>query len=91
MFNKGKYNFFAERTAGKAAGGDGTGEGEAPIMRDAENPTSLSNDMSPVVKVKPQFPRAAGDTAIDVRNYVFLDEQTKATDPQGHHHPRCRQ
>ncbi|MBK9762929.1 MAG: PD40 domain-containing protein [Flavobacteriales bacterium] len=81
VFNKGKYNFFAERTAGKAAGGDGTGEGEAPIMRDAENPTSLSNDMSPVVKVKPQFPRAAGDTAIDVRNYVFLDEQTKATDP----------
>ena len=74
QFNKGKYLFYSGRTGdGRTAfkGGDGPGAG-------VDGPGSEGDggidDMSPVVKVDPQVPRPKGSEAIDVRNYVFLDD-----------------
>lgn len=36
--------------------------------------TGADEGFSPVVKVDPQVERPAGDDAVDIRNYVFLDE-----------------
>ncbi len=74
QFRDGRYHFYTGRTAEERLAGAAGRTGEDPATRDAANPTSLSNDMSPVVKVDPQFPRPKGDKAIDVRNYVFSDE-----------------
>jgi hypothetical protein len=41
----------------------------------------MSNDMSPVVKVPPQFPRPTGSDVVDIRNYIFLDEVPGAPKP----------
>ena len=82
QFRDGRYHFYAARTFDDRSAGAGTGEGEDPTAREAANPSALSNDMSPVVKVDPQFPRPKGEQAIDVRNYVFLDEVGGAAKPE---------
>ncbi|HMC98349.1 MAG TPA: hypothetical protein VKG92_11875, partial [Flavobacteriales bacterium] len=74
QYRDGKYRFYVGRTSdGRTAANNGT-EQPGPGSQDAANPTSLSNDMSPVVKVDPQVPRPTGADAVDVRNYVFSDE-----------------
>jgi hypothetical protein len=81
QFNNGKYQFFSGRTGdgrtslqdgnGSGTGGDGTGpDGNGGI-----------DDMSPVVKVDPQVPRPKGREAVDVRNYVFLDDPPSTGTP----------
>ena len=82
QFADGRYRFYAGRTVEDRTATGGGGEGGGPQERDASNPTSLSNDMSPVVKVDPQFPRPQGNNAIDVRNYVFLDEVGGTAQPE---------
>jgi len=74
QYRDGRYHFYTGRTVEERTALNGGAEGADPLQRDAENPTALSNDMSPVVKVDPQFPRPTGKDAIDVRNYVFSDE-----------------
>jgi hypothetical protein len=39
--------------------------------------------LSPVVKVDPQVPRPTGADAVDIRNYVFLDELNRTVPPKG--------
>ncbi|MBL7939398.1 MAG: PD40 domain-containing protein [Flavobacteriales bacterium] len=82
QYRDGRYHFYAARTFDDRSAGTDGGEGDDPQARDAANPTSLSNDMSPVVKIDPQFPRPKGEGAIDVRNYVFLDEVGVAAKPE---------
>ena len=82
QYRDGRYHFYAGRTFDERSAGAGSGEGEGPLTRGAPNATSLSNDMSPVVKVDPQFPRSTAPDAIDVRNYVFLDEIGNVVKPQ---------
>ncbi len=43
-----------------------------PDSKEPANGSSTSDDLSPVIKIPPQFPRPEG--SIDVRNYVFTDE-----------------
>ena len=74
QFRDSRYHFYVGRTSdGRTAANSGT-EGPGPDAQDPANPTSLSNDMSPVVKVDPQVPRSTGVDAVDVRSYVFGDE-----------------
>ncbi|MBX2973061.1 MAG: PD40 domain-containing protein, partial [Flavobacteriales bacterium] len=80
QYRDGRYHFhvgrlYDERTTGASPATPG-----APEARDAANPASLSDDMSPVVKVPPRDPRPKGEGAIDVRNYVFLDERGPNSD-----------
>ena len=69
----GKYRFQAgpiqTGTAQVAPSG-----GDVPEPQDPANGTSLTDDLSPVLKVDPQLPRPSGENAIDIQNYVFLDE-----------------
>ncbi|HRH38135.1 MAG TPA: hypothetical protein PK760_07315, partial [Flavobacteriales bacterium] len=70
----GKYRFFTGRTdEGRTAAATNTGQPD-PDTKDAANPNSISDDMSPVVKVDPQVPRNSGKDAVDIQNYVFSDE-----------------
>lgn len=79
QYRDGRYHFYTGRTNDERMTGVPGAPGADPSTRDAANPTALSNDMSPVVKVDPQFPRPKGEKAIDVRNYVFLDEAVNNT------------
>ncbi len=79
QFRDGRYHFYTGRTIEDRTAKGAGGNGSDPQPQDAANSTSLSNDMSPVVKVDPQNPRPTGADAIDVRNYVFLDEVAGAT------------
>lgn len=84
QYRDGRYHFYAGRI-----GDDRSAEGGAIAPGDPDErvtaPTSLTDDMSPVVKVPPRDPRPTGEGAIDVRNYVFSDEPGQATTPQGRH------
>lgn len=81
QYMDGRYHFYSGRTYDPRSAGATSLPGEDPGPRDAENPSSMSNDMSPVVKVPPQFPRPTGKDAVDIRNYTFLDELAGATKP----------
>lgn len=83
LFRDGRYRFYVGRiTDDRSAQALPVTDG-APVQREAANPSSLSNDMSPVVKVDPRDPRPTGG-GIDVRNYVFSDETgDKPAQPQG--------
>ncbi|MBK8500498.1 MAG: PD40 domain-containing protein [Flavobacteriales bacterium] len=70
----GRYWFYGGRTIDGRTALSGSGESQGPDTLDAANATSLSDDMSPVVKVEPQVPRAVGQGAVDIRNYTFSDE-----------------
>lgn len=74
QFKDGRYRFFTGRTTEDRVTHVGSDVTD-PAARTAANPTALSNDMSPVVKVDPRDPRPKGEGAIDVRDYVFQDEQ----------------
>lgn len=85
QYRDGRYHFQVGKVLDETVmNGDGPSQG-SPGQRDAANPTALSDDMSPVVKVAPRNPRPQGDGAIDVRNYVFSDERT--TQPGGQYTP----
>jgi WD40-like Beta Propeller Repeat len=74
QLNKGRYQFYTGRTSdGRTTQGSGS-NGKSPEPRQGTAPGSVSDDMSPVVKVEPQVPRHSGADAIDVRRYVFSDE-----------------
>lgn len=74
QYRDGRYHFYVGRTFDERTTGSGNLEDQPPPTKEASNPSALSDDMSPVVKVPTQFPRPKGAEAIDVRNYVFLDE-----------------
>ena len=72
QYTGGRYRFFIGPTAdGRTVGSQ---EGQDPEQRVAVNPSSVTDDMNPVVKVDPQVPRPTGKDAVDTRNYVFSDE-----------------
>lgn len=72
QFSNGRYRFYQGPIARTiTTGSTGTG---SPEPRDATNPSSVTDDMNPVVKVDPQVPRPTGKDAVDTRNYVFSDE-----------------
>lgn len=75
QFRDGRYHFYAGRVTDQRSASAAPVPVGPPGTEDAANPSSLSNDMSPVVKVPPRNPRPTGEGAIDVRNYVFLDER----------------
>lgn len=81
QFRDGKYRFYVGRTNDGRTSGNGGTDQPGPDAQDPTNPSSLSNDMSPVVKVAPQVPRPTGADAVDVRNYVFSDETPGSTHP----------
>lgn len=75
QFRDGRYHFYAGRVTDQRSSSASPVPLGPPGTQDAANPSSLSNDMSPVVKVQPRNPRPTGEGAIDVRNYVFMDER----------------
>jgi Tol biopolymer transport system component len=75
QFRDGRYHFYAGRVTDQRSSSASPVPVGPPGTQDAANPSSLSNDMSPVVKVPPRNPRPTGEGAIDVRNYVFMDER----------------
>ncbi len=79
----GKYRFYTGRTDEGRTSQNGGGEQPDPDAQQPANPSALSNDLSPVVKVDPQVPRHAGEDAIDIRNYVFSDETPGSPPPTG--------
>ncbi|MEZ4806655.1 MAG: hypothetical protein R2815_04190 [Flavobacteriales bacterium] len=79
----GRYHFYTGRTNdGRSAYSGGT-EVPGPGQMDAANGTSLTDDMSPVVKVDPQVPRPTGVDAVNIQEYVFLDELNGQRPPDG--------
>ena len=72
QYINGRYRFFEGRIGGEGA------TGSAPAVPDPEvaggAPGRMPETLSPVIKVDPQVPRPTGEDAVDVRNYVFLDE-----------------
>ena len=77
----GRYRFYGGRTDDGRTAQGGSGGLPSPDTLNAANPNSLSNDMSPVVKVDPQVPRSTGADAVDVLHYVFSDETPGAPPP----------
>lgn len=75
QFRDGRYHFYAGRVTDQPSSSAEPVPVGPPGTQDAANPSSLSNDMSPVVKVPPRNPRPTGEGAIDVRSYVFMDER----------------
>ncbi|MBK7385085.1 MAG: PD40 domain-containing protein [Flavobacteriales bacterium] len=69
----GKYRFYTGRTSDGRTTQSGR-EGSKPDQRRPATAGSVSDDMSPVVKVPPQEPRSTGEDAVDIRRYVFSDE-----------------
>jgi Tol biopolymer transport system component len=78
MLEKGRFRFYQGRVGSERMG---NAEGRA---QDRTTPSpqpsngSLTDDMTRVVKVPPQFPRNTAPDAIDVRRYVFSDEPAGA-------------
>lgn len=74
QYRDGGYHFYTGRTHdGRTALATG-GELPGPGAAEPANGSTVTNDMTPVVKVDPQVPRARGEGAVDVQNYVFLDD-----------------
>lgn len=81
QFRDGAYRFQLGRTTdGRTALRSMPVEPGAP----GEGPGTIGTlaDLAPVVKVDPQVPRASGADAIDVHNYVFLDDGQVAKQKQ---------
>ncbi len=74
MFIDGTYRFQVGRTDGARASVDEPSKGAAPGQRPDRTGGAIADDMSPVVKVPPAFPRDTTADAVDVRDYRFADE-----------------
>jgi hypothetical protein len=74
QFRDGRYRFFVGRTRDEGPATGAAPETPAPQQREPLNGSATTDDVSPVRKVDPQVPRAGGEDAVDIRNYVFLDE-----------------
>ena len=73
VFRDGRYNFHAGRTT------DGRSAAGRPALPDQDISTPSSGAPTdgaprPLLKVDPQVPRPGGTDAVDVRQYVFLDD-----------------
>jgi len=77
QYRDGRYHFYVGRVGEERTTQGATIQSGGPQQQEAANPSSVSDDMSPVVKVTPRDPRPTGEGAIDVRNYTFLDERTQ--------------
>lgn len=77
QYRDGRYHFYVGRVGEERTTQGATIQSGGPQQQEAANPSSVSDDMSPVVKVAPRDPRPTGEGAIDVRNYTFLDERTQ--------------
>ncbi|MEZ4790662.1 MAG: hypothetical protein R2811_11665 [Flavobacteriales bacterium] len=82
QYRNGRYHFYAGRIGDDHGAQGGVPAPVGPGKRETD-PTALTDDMSPVVKVPPRDPRPTGEGAIDVRNYVFSDEVGPATTQTG--------
>lgn len=88
QYRDGKYRFYTgPTTSGRTAQGGG-GELPGPEHVNPANGTALTDDMSPVVKIDPQVPRPKGEQAVDVQNYVFMDETPGAPPAPGQPAPK---
>ncbi|MBK9417620.1 MAG: PD40 domain-containing protein [Flavobacteriales bacterium] len=77
----GRYEFRSGRTSdGRVALNPRSTTGDVTTVRSMEEKDGV---MSPVVKVDPQVPRPSGPDAVDIRNYVFLDELNGTAPPKG--------
>ncbi|MFN3875149.1 MAG: TolB family protein, partial [Flavobacteriales bacterium] len=76
--SKGRYRFYQGRIGPDGPVSGGTLAPGSPEERLAVNPELTTDDLSPVVKVPPQHPRAAPPEGFDVRRYVFADEAAGA-------------
>lgn len=74
MLEKGRYRFYQGRVGGERLGQVGNrAPGDGPSTS-APISDSVTDDMTRVVKVPPQFPRSTAPDAINVQRYVFSDE-----------------
>ncbi len=75
MYQDGKYRFLFGSTTGArtAQGQDPPFPG--PDQREDRTGGAIADDMSPVVKVDPQFPADTTSNGVDVRDYRFADER----------------
>lgn len=81
QFRDGAYRFQLGRTSdGRTAALPAPAKMDPGVSEDG--PVIGDDDMSTVVKVDPQVPRATGADAIDVQHYVFLDDGQTAKPQQ---------
>ncbi len=73
QFTNGKYRFHAGRTVHASTAGQGSSS-DGGSNGGGEGLEGLEDAFSPVIKVDPQFPRPTGEDAVDIHNYLFLDE-----------------
>ncbi|MFZ1332105.1 MAG: hypothetical protein WAR83_07950 [Flavobacteriales bacterium] len=74
QFSGNKYLFYTGRTDTGPTSRNGGDDQPGPGQQDPANGTSLSDDMSPVVKIELQRPRPTGDSTVNIQDYVFQDE-----------------
>lgn len=73
VYENGKYHFYVGGT-NEAADPMGAVGGGTVVPPDAAAGTTITDDMSPVVKVDPIIGRDTSDQAVDIHNYRFQDE-----------------
>ncbi len=74
QYRDGRYHFYAGPTLDRASSDIDAAPLPDPDQRDPVNGTSTTDDLTPVTKVDPQVPRATGEDAVDINNYLFSDE-----------------
>ncbi|MBK8613284.1 MAG: PD40 domain-containing protein [Flavobacteriales bacterium] len=83
MYVDGAYRFmFGTTTDGRTVQGEDA-EHPGPAKRDDLTGGAITDDMSPVVKVAPQYPPDTTADAVDIRDYRFADESAAAGQKEG--------
>ena len=73
VYSNGKYHFHVG-SANEAAEPTGSNRVGGPERKENPNGSTITDDMSPVVKVDPIVPRDTTAQAVDIHNYRFADE-----------------
>ena len=81
QYRNGRYHFHAGALQETGDPDQGARQTPSPEQQDPANGTSVTDDLSPVIKIDPQEPRPSGENAIDIQNYVFLDEMAGEKPP----------
>lgn len=73
-YQDGKYHFQIGSTNESADPTGSSGDGQSPDRKESPTGSTVTDDMSPVVKVDPIIARDTSSQAVDIHNYRFADE-----------------
>ncbi len=74
VYANGKYHFHVGGTSEAMAPTGDSGGGSGPAHKESPTGSTITDDMSPVVKVDPIIGRDTTAQAVDIHNYRFADE-----------------